>query len=40
MPLPEELLAGSFTDRAARDLGVSRKRQRHPDVVIPSRGIR
>ncbi len=40
MPLPEELLTGSFTDRAAKELGVSRKRQRQPDVVIPSRGIR
>lgn len=38
--LPQELLAGSFTDLAARDLGVTRKRQRQPDVVIPSRGIR
>ncbi|MDR6508302.1 hypothetical protein [Arthrobacter oryzae] len=38
--LPEELLAGSFTDLAARELGVTRKRQRQPDVVIPSRGIR
>jgi hypothetical protein len=40
MPLPEELLAGSFTDRAAREFGVSRKRQRQADVVIPSRSIR
>lgn len=39
-PLPSELLAVSFTDRAARELGVSRKRQRQADVVIPSRGIR
>lgn len=39
-PLPQELLSGSFTVHAARDLGVTRKRQRHPDVVIPSRGIR
>jgi hypothetical protein len=38
--LPEELLAGSFTDLAARELGVTRKRQRQADVVIPSRGIR
>jgi hypothetical protein len=39
-PLPQELLSGSFTHHAARDLGVTRKRQRRPDVVIPSRGIR
>lgn len=39
-PLPKELLSGSFTHHAARDLGVTRKRQRRPDVVIPSRGIR
>ena len=38
--LPQDLLSGSFTDQAARDLGVTRKRQRRPDVVIPSRGIR
>jgi hypothetical protein len=38
--LPQELLTGSFTDLAARDLGVTRKRQRQPDVAIPSRGIR
>jgi hypothetical protein len=39
-PLPEELLAGSFTSAVAAASGVSRKRQRQPDVVIPSRGIR
>lgn len=40
LPLPPELLAGSFTARAADSLGVSRKRTRRPDVFIPSRGIR
>ncbi|MDR7161190.1 hypothetical protein [Arthrobacter sp. BE255] len=39
-PLPDELLAGSFTPAIAASSGVSRKRQRQPDVVIPSRGIR
>lgn len=39
-PLPDELLAGSFTTAIAVGSGVSRKRQRQPDVVIPSRGIR
>jgi hypothetical protein len=39
-PLPGELLAGSFTTAIAASSGVSRKRQRQPDVVIPSRGIR
>jgi len=39
-PLPDELLAGSFTSAIAAGSGVSRKRQRQPDVVIPSRGIR
>lgn len=39
-PLPQELLAGSFTSAAADDAGVTRKRQRQSDVVIPSRGIR
>jgi hypothetical protein len=39
-PLPEELLSGSFTSAAAAAAGVSRKRQRQPDVVIPSRGVR
>jgi hypothetical protein len=39
-PLPQELLAGSFTAAAAGDFGVTRKRQRQSDVVIPSRGIR
>lgn len=39
-PLPEELLAGSFTSATAAAFGVSRKRQRQPDVVIPSRGVR
>ncbi|MCU1515515.1 MAG: hypothetical protein JWQ75_236 [Pseudarthrobacter sp.] len=39
-PLPDELLAGSFTVAIAAASGVSRKRQRQPDVVIPSRGIR
>lgn len=39
-PLPEELLTGSFTSAAAAAFGVSRKRQRQPDVVIPSRGVR
>lgn len=40
LPLPPELLAGSFTARSADSLGVSRKRTRRPDVFIPSRGIR
>jgi hypothetical protein len=39
-PLPDELLAASFTAAIAAGSGVSRKRQRQPDVVIPSRGIR
>ncbi|MDI3193467.1 hypothetical protein QK290_03135 [Pseudarthrobacter sp. AL07] len=39
-PLPEQLLTGSFTSATAAALGVSRKRQRQPDVVIPSRGVR
>ncbi|WP_457972147.1 endonuclease domain-containing protein [Arthrobacter sp. D1-17] len=39
-PLPQHLLAGSFTSVQAVAQGVSRKRQRQPDVVIPSRGIR
>ncbi|WP_457966331.1 hypothetical protein M1E17_06745 [Arthrobacter sp. D1-29] len=39
-PLPKELRTGSFTSADAASSGVSRKRQRQPDVVIPSRGIR
>ncbi|HYH77238.1 MAG TPA: hypothetical protein VD841_07030 [Arthrobacter sp.] len=39
-PLPGELLAGSFTTAIAASSGLSRKRQRQPDVVIPSRGVR
>lgn len=38
--LPKELLTGSFTSTTASALGVTRKRQRQPDVAIPSRGIR
>lgn len=40
LPLPPELLAGSFTARDAETAGVSRKRTRRPDVYVPSRGIR
>ncbi|MEN3345175.1 MAG: hypothetical protein V7635_1751, partial [Arthrobacter sp.] len=40
LPLPPDLLAGSFTAAAADDAGLSRKRTRRPDVYIPSRGIR
>ncbi len=40
LPLPPELLAGSFTARDADAAGVSRKRTRRPDVYLPSRGIR
>lgn len=39
-PLPQDLLAGSFTSVQAVAQGVSRKRQRQPDVASPSRGIR
>ncbi|WP_180987207.1 hypothetical protein [Arthrobacter sp. AFG20] len=39
-PLPQELLTGSFTSSDAAACGVSRKRQRQPDLAIPSRGIR
>lgn len=39
-PLPEDLAAGSFTSSDAAACGVSRKRQRQPDLAIPSRGIR
>ena len=39
-PLPRELLGGSFTSSHAAASGVSRRRQRKPDVAIPSRGIR
>lgn len=38
--LPKELLTGSFTSTTASALGVTRKRQRQSDVVIPSRSIR
>lgn len=38
--LPQDLLAGSFTSSHAAAYGVSRKRQRQPDLAIPSRGIR
>ncbi|WP_346959498.1 hypothetical protein [uncultured Arthrobacter sp.] len=40
LPLPPELLAGSFTSRDAQAAGVSRKRTRRPDVYVPSRGVR
>ncbi|MGY2743265.1 endonuclease domain-containing protein [Pseudarthrobacter sp. O4] len=40
LPLPPELLAGSFTAAASDDAGLTRKRTRRPDVYIPSRGIR
>jgi hypothetical protein len=39
-PLPEAFLAASFTSAAAASAGLSRKRQRQPDIAIPSRGIR
>ncbi|MDQ1057564.1 hypothetical protein QFZ23_001465 [Arthrobacter globiformis] len=39
-PLPQDLAAGSFTSSDAAACGVSRKRQRQPDLAIPSRGIR
>lgn len=39
-PLPQDLAAGSFTSSDAASWGVSRKRQRQPDLAIPSRGIR
>lgn len=38
--LPPDLLAGSFTSSQAAAQGVSRRRQRQPDLAIPSRGIR
>ncbi|WP_175322810.1 hypothetical protein [Arthrobacter sp. C9C5] len=40
LPLPPELLAGSFTARDAETAGLTRKRTRRPDVYLPSRGIR
>ena len=39
-PLPPDLVAGSFTSSDAAASGVTRKRQRQPDLAIPSRGIR
>lgn len=39
-PLPESLLAASFTLQQALDAGASRRRLRHPSLVSPSRGIR
>ncbi|MFE4545480.1 endonuclease domain-containing protein [Arthrobacter sp. NPDC056727] len=38
--LPQDLAAGSFTTSDAAARGISRKRQRQPDLAMPSRGIR
>ena len=39
-PLPEAVGSAPFTCREALDAGTSRRRLRHPSLLVPSRGIR